>query len=631
MSADWNSRQGAAALAAVSIPAGYAWFRWKYPTLIGDLQQLGSILFLYRSMVELDRSRTSMVDVFEKTAQERPDHPCILFEEDSYCYADVSRRVSMTARWISGSDPSLKKGDAVCVLLHNGPTFLWTWLGLLKLGVISSLINYNLRGTTLLHCIRTSEAKKLIFGSEFLPIVCDILPDLRQLGIDLLMVNDTGESIESPPNDVVTMDIDTVTEEYFPSVPISSLDDVVSYIFTSGTTGMPKPAVVTHKKAVGGGMVLKKTYNAKLHPDDVYYVPLPLYHSSALLIVVCGSFTAGCTIAIARKFSASRFWDDIRKYKVTIFQYIGELCRYLLAQPAKENDGVYEVPLRAAVGNGLRVEIWKEFQTRFNIGRIIEFYGATEAITSFINVEGRVGSVGKYPWTVRKFFDNIEVVAYDFATGQPKRDGSGMCIRLPAGEPGLLLMKMMDRRQFAGYKGKREMSEKKIVRNVKVPDDMYFNSGDVMRIDSEGYVYFIDRVGDTYRWKGENVSTFEVSHVLSCFPDIEEANVYGVYVPGHDGRAGMAAIVVRKGAIIDYGDLYRHVTSSLPTYAQPKFLRMVGATDLTSTFKHKKSDLVKRGFNPDFEEVFIVEPSQETYVPITQRHIQALTSGYAKL
>ncbi|XP_071506155.1 long-chain fatty acid transport protein 2-like [Diadema antillarum] len=629
MASSWSAGQRAAAIAAVSIPSGYAWLRWKYPTLLSDVEQMRRIMKFFKTLENLDKERISVPEFFEKYAKETPNHPCILYREESYSYADVSRKASMTARWISGSDPSLKKGDAVCVLLHNGPTFLWTWLGLLKLGVISSLMNYNLRGATLLHCIRTSEAKKLIFGSEFLSAVCDILPDLRDLGIDLWMVNDTGIEDMSPPNDLVTMDIDTVSDDHYPSVRIENLTDVASYIFTSGTTGMPKPAVIPHSKLVGAG-IFYHLYS-HLSAEDVYYISLPLYHSAALLVAVCGSWMKGSTIAVSRKFSASRFWDDVRKYRVTIFQYIGEICRYLLAQPPKDNDGKYDRPLRAAVGNGLRVEIWKEFQTRFKIGQIFEFYGATEGIFTFVNFDGRFGTVGKYSWIMRRFFDNIEIVEYDFASGEPKRDKHGMCIRVPTGEPGLLLMKMLGKIQFAGYKGKREMSEKKIVRNVKVPDDMYFNSGDVMRIDSEGYVYFLDRVGDTFRWKGENVSTFEVSHVLSCFPVIEEANVYGVHVPGHDGRAGMAAIVVREGATIDYGDLYRHVTSSLPTYAQPKFLRMVGATDLTSTFKHKKSDLVKRGFNPDFEEVFIVEPSQETYVPITQRHIQALTSGQSKL
>ncbi|XP_071506156.1 long-chain fatty acid transport protein 2-like [Diadema antillarum] len=629
MSLSWSTGQKAAAIAAVSIPSGYAWLRWKYPTLLSDVEQLRRIVNVIKTLESLDKTKISFADFFEKYAKETPNHTCILYQEESYSYVDVNRKASMTARWISGSDPSLKKGDAVCVLLHNGPTFLWTWLGLLKLGVISSLINYNLRGATLLHCIRTSEAKKLIFGSEFLSAVCDILPDLRELGIDLWMVNDTGIEDLSPPNDVVTMDIVTVSDDHYPSVRIESLNDVASYIFTSGTTGMPKPAVIPNSKLVAAGLYYH--LYSQLTADDVYYISLPLYHSAGLLLAVCGSLIKGSTIAVSRTFSASRFWDDVRKYRATVFLYIGEICRYLLAQPAKDNDGKYERPLRAAVGNGLRVEIWKEFQTRFKIGQIFEVYGATESVFSFVNFDGRVGTVGKYSWIMRKCVDNIEIVEYDFASGEPKRDKHGMCIRVPTGEPGLLLMKILNKTRFAGYKGKREVTERKIARNVKVRGDEYYNSGDVLRIDSEGYVFFIDRVGDTFRWKGENVSTFEVSHVLSCFNDIEEANVYGVHVPGHEGRAGMAAIVVREGATIDYGDLYRHVTSSLPTYAQPKFLRMVAETDLTSTFKHKKSDLVKRGFNPDFEEVFIVEPSQGTYVPITQRHIQALTSGQSKL
>ncbi|XP_030832216.1 long-chain fatty acid transport protein 6-like [Strongylocentrotus purpuratus] len=685
MPASWSVGQKAALMAGASLPSGYAWLRWKYPNLKTDVQFFLRLVKIGKLLENCQKSKLFILDILEEHARARPNHPCILYENERYTYAEVAGNVNRTARWVSGSDPILKKGDVVCVLLHNGPAIVWTWLGLQKKGIIASMINYNLKGSALLHCIKASQPKHIIFGSEFLDAILDIQASLRDLRIGLWMINDARIPGLLPPDDVVTMEISTVSGEQFPTVPITGLGDIGAYIFTSGTTGMPKPAIVTHGRAIGGGAF--SSIQVGVSPSDVYYIALPMYHSSALLIAASGCLYTGkpsylyliinllifilslkreravegepnqrdCvskissresnislaiqstetvlggTIAIAKKFSASHFWDDVRRFQVTIFQYIGEVCRYLLAQPKRENDGDYPRRVRA-VGNGLRPDIWKEFKTRFNITQIFEFYAATEGNFSFLNIDGHVGSVGRYSWILRRMLDRVEIVDCDYESGKPKRNPDGLCVRLPLGSTGLMLLKITEKAAFVGYRGPEEMTKKKIVRDVKTKGDAYFNTGDLMKIDVDEYVYFIDRLGDTFRWKGENISTQEVSHVLALFPAILEANVYGVHVPGHNGRAGMASIVLHKGATLDFSGLYQHITSSLPDYARPKFLRLLDEMDLTGTFKHKKTELVKRGFAPDgYGEVYIIEPSRKTYVPINHDHIKMLTAGYSKL
>eukprot|EP00057_Strongylocentrotus_purpuratus_P034333 XP_794803.2 PREDICTED: very long-chain acyl-CoA synthetase-like [Strongylocentrotus purpuratus] len=629
MPASWSVGQKAALMAGASLPSGYAWLRWKYPNLKTDVQFFLRLVKIGKLLENCQKSKLFILDILEEHARARPNHPCILYENERYTYAEVAGNVNRTARWVSGSDPILKKGDVVCVLLHNGPAIVWTWLGLQKKGIIASMINYNLKGSALLHCIKASQPKHIIFGSEFLDAILDIQASLRDLRIGLWMINDARIPGLLPPDDVVTMEISTVSGEQFPTVPITGLGDIGAYIFTSGTTGMPKPAIVTHGRAIGGGAF--SSIQVGVSPSDIYYIALPMYHSSALLIAASGCLYTGATIAITKKFSASHFWDDVRRFQVTIFQYIGEVCRYLLAQPKRENDGDYPRRVRA-VGNGLRPDIWKEFKTRFNITQIFEFYAATEGNFSFLNIDGHVGSVGRYSWILRRMLDRVEIVDCDYESGKPKRNPDGLCVRLPLGSTGLMLLKITEKAAFVGYRGPEEMTKKKIVRDVKTKGDAYFNTGDLMKIDVDEYVYFIDRLGDTFRWKGENISTQEVSHVLALFPAILEANVYGVHVPGHNGRAGMASIVLHKGAILDFSGLYQHIVSSLPDYARPKFLRLLDEMDLTGTFKHKKTELVKRGFAPDgYGEVYIIEPSRKTYVPINHDHIKMLTAGYSKL
>ncbi|NXT03387.1 S27A2 synthetase, partial [Jacana jacana] len=332
-----------------------------------------------------------------------------------------------------------------------------------------------------------------------------------------------------------------------------------------------------------------------LRPDDVIYTTLPLYHSAGLLIGVGGCFEVGATCVLRAKFSASQFWDDCRRYNVTVIQYVGELMRYLCSTPKRPNDREHGV--RMALGNGLRAEVWKEFLRRFGPISIWEFYGATEGNAGFINYTGKIGAVGRAN-VFLKAFAPFELIKYNVEEDEPVRDERGLCIRVGPGETGLLVIKITKNTPFHGYAGDSQKTEKKVLRDVLVKGDAFFNSGDLLMIDQERFVYFQDRVGDTFRWKGENVATTEVEATLATVDFIQEVNVYGVAVPGCEGRCGMAAIRLKAGATFQGQDLYTFTGDTLPVYAAPRFLRIQDALEVTGTFKQCKGNLVKEGFDP---------------------------------
>ena len=368
--------------------------------------------------------------------------------------------------------------------------------------------------------------------------------------------------------------------------------DSAFHLYTSGTTGLPKATNMNHQKlALGGlsGAVLG------LRKGEVVYCPLPLYHAAGGVGTVMMAMGCGGAVAIARKFSATRFWDDVRRYDAVGVIYIGELCRFLLNRPPDPEDGTHN--LRWMFGIGLRADVWEPFQERFRIPRIVEAYGATEANVGGVNYAGKVGSVGRIRGGL--------LLRYDVEREELVRDAEGRHVECRPGEVGELLGRIpigsrSMLRQFQGYTS-AEATEKKILRGVKKPDDAYFRSGDLLRRDRKGYYYFVDRIGDTFRWKGENVSTQELAEALSAFPGVETANVYGVEVPGHEGRAGMAALALEGGreAPFDAQALYELAVSKLPSYAVPVFLRLQSESDVTGTFKLRKVALRSEGYDPN--------------------------------
>uniref|UniRef100_A0A1A8LDM3 long-chain-fatty-acid--CoA ligase n=2 Tax=Nothobranchius pienaari TaxID=704102 RepID=A0A1A8LDM3_9TELE len=364
--------------------------------------------------------------------------------------------------------------------------------------------------------------------------------------------------------------------------------------------------------------------------DDVVYIPLPLYHSAASLIGIGGTIELGATCVLKKKFSASQFWNDCRQHDVTIFQYIGELCRYLCNQPKTEMDQDHKV--RMGVGNGLRQDVWREFLSRFGNIKMCEVYGSTEGNLCFMNHIGKIGTVGRSNLFYRLLF-KYDLVKYDMIKDEVVKDQQGFCQRVNRGETGLLLSKVSSISPFFGYAGSKQLTEKKLMRNVFVKGDAYFNTGDLMAEDQEGFICFRDRVGDTFRWKGENVATTEVTETLGLVDFIQEVNVFGVEVPGHEGRAGMAALIVRPGLKFDGKKLFEHSVRDLPAYARPIFIRLQEVMEMTSTFKQQKFQLVQSGFNPSTisDPLYVLDYRQKSYVPLTEQLYQSIVSGEHKL
>ncbi|KAG7468096.1 hypothetical protein MATL_G00139130 [Megalops atlanticus] len=399
------------------------------------------------------------------------------------------------------------------------------------------------------------------------------------------------------------------------------------YVYTSGTTGLPKAAMVPQQKVWGATFLL--TFGGATS-TDVIYVSLPLYHSSALMIGLTGAIERGITVILRRKFSVSQFWEDCRKHNVTVILYIGELMRYLCNSPKTDNDRNHKV--RLAIGNGIRPSVWREFVNRFgNIG-IKELYAATEGNMSFMNYVGKIGAVGRVNFYHRRVFP-YALIKYDVERDEPVRDSRGLCIEVPKGETGLFISKITNFAPFTGYVNDPQQSEKKLLRNVFQKGDLYFNSGDLLRIDQENFIYFQDRVGDTFRWKGENVATTEVSDILTMMDCIEEANVYGVHVPGHEGRIGMAAVKLKEGKEFDCTNTYSHVASYLPSYAWPRFIRIQSCLLKTGTFKQVKGKLIAEGFSPSEiqDPLYFLDDKQRSCIPVTQEIYDSIVSGSKKL
>jgi len=529
-------------------------------------------------------SEVTLADFIEERVKNAPHRLAILFEEEKLTNAELEARANQVARWATAQ--GIGRGDVVALLLGNCPEYIVTWLGLAKIGAVSALINTNLRGQPLGHCLGVSEAKHVVVGADLAESLesarehLERWPTVWSLRGTAAGARDLDAELAERSSDPVDPDIRrgmTAADKLF-------------YIYTSGTTGLPKAANISHQRALlmGGG-----AHGAQqLDEQDRVYVCLPLYHSAGGVMATVGALLSGGSLIIAPKFSASRFWSDCVRYEATSFQYIGELCRYLLGTPEHPDERRHGI--RVCIGNGLRPEIWPAFQERFDIPHIIEFYGATEGNVALMNFDGKVGAIGRMPRLMRMAF-GVELIRYDVARDEHERDSAGHCVRCKPGEVGEAIGRLSDALRFEGYSNP-EATEKKILRNVFKQGDAYFRTGDLMRQDEDDYFYFVDRIGDTFRWKGENVSTNEVAEVVSVCPGVKEANVYGVEVPGQDGRAGMAALVA--GSDFDAEALAARVNAELPVYARPLFLRLMPEIEITGTFKHRKVDLVKEGFDP---------------------------------
>eukprot|EP00456_Euglypha_rotunda_P082860 TRINITY_DN8175_c0_g1_i16.p1 TRINITY_DN8175_c0_g1~~TRINITY_DN8175_c0_g1_i16.p1 ORF type:complete len:545 (-),score=101.93 TRINITY_DN8175_c0_g1_i16:52-1452(-) len=448
--------------------------------------------------------------------------------------------------------------------MDNRPEYFMTWLGIAKVGGVTSLLNYNVKGKGLQHSIKISNAKWLIVGSKVHEHITQIAPWIKEQKIQIFYRGEKDPAID------YAEDLDALlAKQSSEALPRSiraglKFTDPCVLVYTSGTTGLPKAATIKHLRLFNMGTIFTLYLNIK--QSDIIYCVLPLYHSAGGIVGTGMMISSGCTMALRAKFSLNEFWNDCRKYNATVIQYIGELCRYLVAAPKQPNDGVNKV--RIAIGNGLRPEVWDEFQDRFQIPEVGEFYGSTEGNLALMNhcttkrSRGSVGRMGPLLHAVAK----MKVVKFDVEKEEIIRGPDGRAIECSHNEPGELLGEIVDDdpvRQFDGYHGNKDATSKKIAFDVFKKGDKWFRSGDLLRRDSSGFWYFVDRIGDTFRWKGENVSTMEVSEIVSVFPGVVEVNVYGVEVPGNkDGRACMAAMVFDEKTL-DWDKLAKHVKDKI--------------------------------------------------------------------
>lgn len=502
--------------------------------------------------------------------------PALIGTDRSLSYVQLSAEANRYARWALAE--GFAAGDVVALDLVNRPEYVAIWLGLTQVGCIVALLNTNLGPGAKEHCLKTAGAKRTIGSAN--------MPEIASLSGDPLT-----ESERRPPR----------------------ANDRALLIYTSGTTGMPKAVNITHARILEWSGWFAGMMEAT--SSDRLYDCLPLYHSVGGIAAVGSMLAVGGAVIVRERFSASRFWPDVAASKATIVQYIGELCRYTLAAPVSEYDTNHEV--RLAVGNGLHKDIWAPFRERFAIPRILEFYAASEGAVSFTNCEGKVGSLGRVPAFLRDRF-SVALVECDQHTRELLRAPGGHCLRVPVGKPGEALARLgangkRGGSHFDGYTDS-EATKAKILRDVFEPGDRWYRTGDLLRQDEEGFFFFVDRLGDTFRWKGENVSTTEVALVLRQCRGVVDVAVYGVAVPGADGKAGMAALVVEQG-VFDFAALRAHLKVQLPAYARPMFVRICPALPSTGTFRLRKTELAQQSYDQSTDPVWVNDERNDAFLP----------------
>lgn len=547
-------------------------------------------------------------------AEKDPNGLALAYEDERYTWRDVNDRANQYADFFIKH--GIGKGEVVALMMDNRPDFVFIVMGLNKIRAVSALINTNLTGKGLTHAMNVGRPRMVIAGSEHIEAVLDVADDLETVSRDHVFQQVDKGSEEKKGARAINDEVAGCQKVERSRDHRPSTGEAMCYIYTSGTTGLPKAAVITNQREIVAGTAFGKIM-IEGSPEEVVYVPLPLYHSSAMFIGWGSCLTTGAAMALRRKFSATKFWDDINEFGATRFVYIGELCRYLLNQPSKPNERTHRVEV--AVGNGLRPDIWEKFQDRFNVPLIREFYGATEGNAPLFNVEGKPGMIGRLR-------AGQTIIKCDPSTGEVIRDKDGLCRPVKAGEQGLLLGKISPVMKFDGYVDE-QATEKKVIRNVLKKGDAYFNTGDVIALHEDKWCSFVDRVGDTFRWKGENVSTNEVAEILNGAKGVLEANVYGVKVPNADGRAGMASINVNDEFGLD--SFASYVIEKLPNYMRPHFIRIQHEMRITGTFKHQKVDYREEGFDPNkvSDPLYFLDPDKEEYVEIDQALYQKIEKG----
>jgi fatty-acyl-CoA synthase len=564
-------------------------------------------------------SANLVTDDLEAAVDRWRDREALSFEGHSISYAQMDALANRYAHWAESA--GLRRGEVAALLMPNRLEYLPIWFGLSKVGVVTALINNQLSGEALAHCLNVSGASHCLMDADTAPAFEGAKSRLTHA----MQAWTLGEARGDQHDLTQALKSCSMVRPDRSRREGLTASETALLIFTSGTTGLPKAARITHMRAQLYMRGFAGATDARA--DDCIYVTLPFYHATGGLCGAGAGLLNGAKVVLRPHFSASRFWADIAEEGCTMFVYIGELCRYLANQPEIPEERAHK--LRLAFGNGLRPDVWETITSRFGVPRVLEFYGSTEGNVSMFNFDGKPGAIGRAPAYLKRFF-NVRLARFDVETEEPVRGTDGRCREAAVDEPGECLgqIKQDARTSYVGYADKAA-SEKKVLRNAFAPGDAWFRTGDLLRKDAEGYFYFVDRIGDTFRWKGENVSTSEVASALSAAPGVKEANVYGVKVGDLDGRAGMAGLVV--GGAFDAKAFGDFIAQRLPAYAQPVFLRLLPEIAVTGTFKYRKLDLVAEGFDPAVVRDVLYVRGPRGYQKLTRPTFAKIMAGELRL
>ena len=588
--------------------------------VLGEFKQIIPVL---KYKFPLPDESASLAHSFEKSVAKYANKNFLIFEEDQLSYDEANKSANVLANFLSSE--GVQHQDRVVLFMQNRTDYVISLLALNKIGAIGVLINNSLTGAPLIHCINSSDSKKCIVGEELTQELSDVLSDINITDKDDIYWVEDSKTIQTPEWATnLRSSLDYSKNENLVETNNVTAKDTAFYIFTSGTTGVPKAAIFPNAKIVAASFNISNTGYRMTHEDRLYNC-LPLYHSTGLMLGLAAVIHSGASVFVRRKFSASMFWKEAQRYQTTTFIYVGELCRYLSFQEPCEDEK--NNPIRAMVGNGLRPDLWDCFRDRFGVERICEIYGASEGACMFMNGLNKDKTIGMTNATV-------VLLKYDVASDELIKNDDGLCIEAEDEMPGLLAVKISPDSPYNGYTDKKE-SEKKILRNVLEEGDAWFNSGDLIKTMDVGFsvgqkhYQFVDRIGDTFRWKSENVSTNEVAEIINQYSQVNMANVYGVQIPNAEGRAGMVAFNCDLNEF-NWDNFAEYMSDALPSYARPVFVRIIKELETTGTFKLKKNELRDEAYHLDKvsnDKVFIKKPGTNSYVELDNETYQDIANG----
>ncbi len=558
----------------------------------------------------------------EQLDEKRSNQIALYFEDATWTWKALNEESNKFANYfLQLGQLGLKPGETIAIMMENSPEYLFITSGINKIQGISALINNNQKRKALTHSFNISNPKWIIVDGSCLDSFIEIADKLPLKSDQILVINNTKDKSHDFIEFISELKSISISN---PKTTFNSiLRETAMYMFTSGTTGLPKAVIMENFKLYTQANILGLAL-AKLTSDDIIYSATPLYHNLGMGIAWVTTFLLGAGMVLKKRFSASRFWKDIQKYRATFAMYIGEIPRYLLNQPPSEYEKNHT--LKKMVGLGLRKDIWEQFKSRFNVDHIYEFYGLTEGHRTFFNADENPGMIGRYNMA------GLVLAKVDPESGEFYKNEKDYCVKCKPGDIGMALIKIEKTTIFTGYKNK-EKTQNKMMHNVLRKDDTYFNTGDMLKLHEDKWVSFADRFGDTFRWKGENVSTLEIESILNSYHSILTSTVYGVEIPNTEGKAGMASITLDPAIKFEINNFSRFIVEVLPTYSIPIFIRKCDELETTSgSFKLKKFNLRKEGYNENIKDpLYFWDSHIKEYIPFIKSVHQKIMEGKIRI